>query len=79
MPRRHVRRVVTLHAPLGKAIAHDLLTQIRVSLRNHGATDVWISHESLPDLTIMASVEDVVGAVGPDPSPLPRPDEEEDQ
>jgi hypothetical protein len=56
VPKHRARRVVTLHAPLGKAIAHELLLQIRESLEAHGARDVWISQEGLPDLTIMASV-----------------------
>lgn len=52
------RRVLTLHAPLGKAIAQDLLVEIEKLLIEHGATSVWISHEALPDLQIMASVPD---------------------
>lgn len=52
------RRVVTLHAPLGKVIAQDLLVEIEKLLIEHGASRVWISQDALPDLQIMASVPD---------------------
>lgn len=53
------RKVLTLHAPLGKALAYDLIGQIEAQLRERmGATHVWISPENLPDLTFMAAVPD---------------------
>lgn len=68
MSRHRARRVCTLHAPLGKAIAHDLLTQIKELLTDAGATDVWIAHDHLPDLTIMARIPDAPAA---EESPAP--------
>lgn len=69
MSRHRARRVATLHAPLGKAIAHDLLVEIKESLTRHGAKDVWITHENLPDLTIMASVPDTLPVEESSPPP----------
>lgn len=61
MRRHRARRVVTLHAPLGKAIAQDLLVEIEKLLIEHGASRVWISQDVLPDLQIMATVPDTSG------------------
>ena len=56
MRHQRARRVVTLHAPLGKAVAQDLLQAIEKLLKTHGASQVWVSHEGLPNLEIMARV-----------------------
>lgn len=52
------RRVITLHAPLGRKIAYELLGRVEKTLIDLGATRVWISTESLPDLAVMCEVPD---------------------
>jgi len=49
---------MTLHAPLGKMIAHTFLEAVESTLDGMGATRVWISTDALPDLVIMAEVPD---------------------
>jgi hypothetical protein len=58
-PPSRVRKVATLHAPLGRVLVLDLLQQIEDSLRKRGATNVWISADSLPDLTLMAEIPEM--------------------
>lgn len=48
-------KILTIHAPLAGMIATDVLQAVARSLRTHvGVEAVWISHESLPDLVVMA-------------------------
>lgn len=62
-----MRKVVTLHAPLGQYVARDLIKYISEAFQEHGAEDVWISHDELPDLVVMARCPDVPKE-GPSPS-----------
>ena len=52
------RRVLTLHAPLGKTIANAIIDDVERSLKEAGAIRWWISTDALPDLTLMAEIED---------------------
>lgn len=66
---RERRKVATLHAPLGKAIAEELLEVINITCRDvMKASAVWVttSTNGTPDLVIMAEVE------VPDPPPRRR-------
>lgn len=63
------RKVLTLHAPLGKALAYEIIGQIEVQLKERmDATHVWIATDNLPDLTLMAQVpEDELAEVSTPP------------
>ena len=53
-----VRRLLTLHAPMGRELAGPGLTGLADRLRDEGVKKWWISHEHLPDVVVMADVPD---------------------
>lgn len=65
------RKVVTLHAPLGKAISSELFEVIDITLRDvMEARAVWITIEvGSTDLVVMAEVDK---PEPPPPPPSPR-------
>lgn len=57
---RETRKVLTLHAPIGGAIAQNIVDIVDATLREDmGAGKVWISldQEIWPDIVIMAELE----------------------
>jgi hypothetical protein len=52
-----VRRLLTLHAPLGKLVSSAVLQAVEENLERHDVVP-WISPESLPDIVIMANFPD---------------------
>ena len=58
----HPHKILTLHSPIGAAVADGLLTSIEQALDRVGATHVWIDpHTGGDDLVVMAEL--------PEPAP----------
>ena len=53
-----IRKVLTLHSPIGPGVVDELLTSIEGALHRVGATRVWIDPQSTHDLTVMAEMPD---------------------
>lgn len=56
------RRLLTLHAPLGRLFSDPMITAVQDTLTDYGITSWWISPEELPDVLLMVEV--------PEDSPL---------
>lgn len=52
------RRLLTLHAPLGRILSDSVMEAISSTLRIYGVERWWISLDYLPDAVIMADVPD---------------------
>jgi hypothetical protein len=52
-----VRRLLTLHAPLGKLVSSAVLRTVEENLGRHGVK-AWVSPEALPDVVLMADFPD---------------------
>ncbi|NYD40512.1 hypothetical protein [Nocardioides panaciterrulae] len=48
------RRILTLHAPVGKSVLDGVLTSLEQTLVDVGAERVWIDPTSADDLTVLA-------------------------
>ena len=59
-----IRKILTVHSPIGPSVVDELLTSIEGALHRVGATRVWIDPQSTHDLTVMAEL--------PDSSELPK-------
>ena len=53
-----IRKILTLHSPIGAHVVDELLTSIEGALQRVGATRVWIDPQSTHDLTVMAELPD---------------------
>ena len=53
-----IRKILTLHSPIGAPVVDELLTSIEGALHRVGATRVWIDPQSTHDLTVMAELPD---------------------
>ena len=53
-----IRKILTLHSPIGPNVVDELLTSIEDALHRVGATRVWIDPQSTHDLTVMAELPD---------------------
>ena len=53
-----IRKILTLHSPIGPSVVDELLTSIEGALHRVGATRVWIDPQSTHDLTVMAELPD---------------------
>ena len=53
-----IRKILTLHSPIGANVVDELLTSIEGALNRVGATRVWIDPQSTHDLTVMAELPD---------------------
>lgn len=52
------RAILTLHAPLGRLLSDPVLEVLDKTLRAHGYNSWWISPLNLPDVTIIAEIDD---------------------
>jgi hypothetical protein len=59
-----IRKILTVHSPIGPSVVDELLTSIEGALHRVGASRVWIDPQSTHDLTVMAEL--------PDSSELPK-------
>ena len=48
------RRILTLHAPVGKQVLDDVLSSLEHALAEGGVEKVWIDPASTADLTVLA-------------------------
>jgi hypothetical protein len=53
-----IRKILTVHSPIGPNVVDELLTSIEGALQRVGATRVWIDPQSTHDLTVMAELPD---------------------
>jgi len=53
-----IRKILTVHSPIGPSVVDELLTSIEGALHRVGATRVWIDPQSTHDLTVMAELPD---------------------
>jgi len=53
-----IRKILTVHSPIGPNVVDELLTSIEGALHRVGATRVWIDPQSTHDLTVMAELPD---------------------
>lgn len=51
-----IRKILTLHSPIGANVVDELLSSIEDALHRVGATRVWIDPQSTHDLTVMAEL-----------------------
>lgn len=55
------RQLLTLHAPMARALALPVLRCLEEKLSKRGAGHVWLSADYLPDVVIMADFDDEEG------------------
>ncbi len=65
------RRILTLHAPVGKTVLDDVLSSLEHALVEVGAEKVWIDPASTADLTVLADFPESAGNVNGE-VPAPR-------
>ena len=54
------RKILTLHPPLGDSTIDSILTSLEAALVEAGASRIWVESESYPDLTVMATMPELV-------------------
>lgn len=54
------RKILTLHPPLGDETIDRILTSLETALVDAGATRIWVESENYPDLTVMATLPELL-------------------